>query len=300
VVGSVRFATYLSEFLLNGSAESLAALKTFGQELTGLCDTEFDELLTHIRTSTDEAAKLLSINTSNLPRPADILAQANTQLLEIALREHVAKSEVTIKSAVLELENRKLKQRNTELNQLTGVDALTGLNNRGAFDECFERLVDSCLRESHLVGVIFADIDNFKQLNDTYGHQLGDEVLRRVAKIIKSQVRESDFVARYGGEEFVVITSRCPEHVIATIAERIRSRVEEEYIEYQDHQIQVTVSVGVCVTTEQALPINSSAALANSILQEADSAMYHCKRTGRNQTFIRRWETSIKSIAHNP
>jgi two-component system, cell cycle response regulator len=288
LVQIVRFASAVGEYLTRDGDKTIHnELCELAQSIWKLAENEVNGLLDEVRSRTDEAAALMAIDTNQLPRPADLLARANEQLAEIAMREHAVITQVSLQSAVLEMENRRLRERNTALHEQAGVDSLTGLHNRGAFDEVFETMVGSCVRRGSTVGVIFADVDNFKKLNDTCGHQFGDEVLRRVARILKSTVRGSDFVARYGGEEFVIIAADCPAHVVNAISERIRGRVESEEFQCNGRAVSVTISVGGCVAPSSAVTEDVDQALAKAMLQQADDAMYHCKRNGRNQILVK-------------
>jgi diguanylate cyclase (GGDEF)-like protein len=285
-VRTIRFATSLGE-LLSGRSSTNAhdRLLYLGKAMMSLDEEQLNGMLDELRDLTDEAAKLMSIDTTQLARPSEILAQANSRLVEIALREHAAKSQVSVKSAALERENRKLRQRNSELHDRADMDALTGLYNRGSFDQLLQENVCEALVEGTSIGLIFADLDEFKSLNDTYGHKFGDEVLRRVARIIRSQVRDTDVVARYGGEEFVIITARCPLHIVQAIVERIRRGVECEQFLRNGDPIQVTVSVGACVADTSQVHFTRDT-FGDYLLQRADAAMYYCKRTGKNQTCV--------------
>jgi diguanylate cyclase (GGDEF)-like protein len=286
VVRTVRFATSLGELLSGrGSTNAHNRLLTLGKALMGLDEANLNAMLEEMRDLTDEAAQIMAIDTTQLARPSTILARANSRLVEIALREHAAKSEVSVKSAALERENRKLRQRNSELHDRADMDALTGLHNRGSFDTLIKENVSDAVMDGSSIGLIFADLDCFKALNDTYGHKFGDEVLRRVARVIRSQVRDSDVVARYGGEEFVIITARCPLHIVQAIAERIRSGVESQPFSWNGEEVQVTVSVGACVTDILQAQVSGDD-FADYLLQRADAAMYRCKRDGKNQTCI--------------
>ncbi len=130
---------------------------------------------------------------------------------------------------------------------------------------------------------MFADIDKFKNLNDTYGHQFGDYVLQRVAQVFANEVRASDVVGRYGGEEFVVLAGRTSENGIARLAERVRAAIEAEVIEFEGKRVPVTVSVGAAV----AVPERGETDLGDRLVAAADEAMYDSKENGRNQVHSR-------------
>ena len=129
--------------------------------------------------------------------------------------------------------------------------------------------------------VLFADLDNFKHVNDTYGHPCGDQVLRAVARIIRSACRDLDLVARYGGEEFTCVLTETDMLAGAQLAEAIRLAVADQPVPYEDIAVPVTMSVGVA-TMEGGQHFADEAQLLNS----ADRAMYAAKRGGRNRVRI--------------
>jgi diguanylate cyclase (GGDEF)-like protein len=154
------------------------------------------------------------------------------------------------------------------------VDALTGLPNRRYFDE-FCGLLARRRRADDAVGVLMIDIDRFKDLNDRYGHAVGDEVLREVGGAIVAAVRDDDVPARYGGEEFVVLLRNPSRTVAIDVGERVRSAVGS--LDLRGHGVpRVSVSVGVAVASFPDQPIDS-------LLAEADGALYRAKRAGRDR-----------------
>jgi len=167
-----------------------------------------------------------------------------------------------------------------ELKQLAFVDNLTRVFNRNYWTQ---RLIEETKRadRSHtpLTLVIF-DIDNFKRCNDQFGHIAGDEVLRRIAGIIKENSREVDYVGRYGGEEFGLILPNLTEEIAFNVTERIRKQVESsEFIRNEYQKISVTLSAGIAVYPQDA---NNE----NDLIDAADKAMYLSKKRGKNRTSI--------------
>ncbi|MFM0377820.1 diguanylate cyclase [Paraburkholderia strydomiana] len=160
------------------------------------------------------------------------------------------------------------------------VDGLTGLHNRRYLDRYVEQLLSSRLDTVHgqPVTVIFADIDYFKNFNDSYGHQTGDDCLREVGQCIRSTLRSSDTLARYGGEEFVVVLENCGQEEASQIAEFIRVAVESLTLDHGGSPLgHVTLSIGVAHGD-----IGSKADL-DGLFVSADSALYVAKRAGRNR-----------------
>jgi diguanylate cyclase (GGDEF)-like protein len=168
------------------------------------------------------------------------------------------------------------------LKQLGMTDSLTGLANRRYFDERLREELMRAVRYGVPVGCLFIDIDRFKHINDTYGHQTGDRALAAVAACVRQQVRLGDTVARYGGEEFAALVQGDRADAL-TVAERVRLAVEKLYLQ-DDHgeRIELTVSVGVAARTVSGAA-SDAVALGRAMMEEADRAMYQAKRNGRNR-----------------
>lgn len=149
-------------------------------------------------------------------------------------------------------------------------DGLTGIANRKYLDKRLEEMI----KNNTTFSIIMLDIDHFKRVNDNYGHQAGDEVLKHFAKTISKTVRPGDLVARYGGEEFAVVCS-CDAQNIRKIAERIREAVEATPVQTCAGTINITASLGVA----QRRPEDT----AESLIQRADGFLYQAKQEGRNR-----------------
>ncbi|MBI4064186.1 MAG: GGDEF domain-containing protein [Elusimicrobia bacterium] len=168
------------------------------------------------------------------------------------------------------------------LEQLSRVDGLTGVFRRGVFDQ---RLDDEVLRAKTFkttLGLLFLDVDHFKNINDRWGHPFGDVVLKKITALIQNSLYETDFVARYGGEEFAVLLPRTNEEGALKKAEIIRRRVESEifYQEDKNTKIGATVSIGVAFFPKDARD-------AQGLIRAADEALYYCKENGRNKVASR-------------
>ena len=154
-------------------------------------------------------------------------------------------------------------------------DPLTDTGNRIAMDQTLQREIEMSRRHSQPLSLLMLDIDHFKQINDTYGHSAGDEVLKAVAASIKSQLRNVDMVFRFGGEEFMILLSNTSREAAAMVGERLRFAAQAQDYVAEGKIIELTVSLG-CSTL---LPGES----AESLLRRADSALYVAKREGRNR-----------------
>ncbi|MGB6547176.1 MAG: diguanylate cyclase [Candidatus Acidiferrales bacterium] len=155
-------------------------------------------------------------------------------------------------------------------------DSLTGLLNRTAVNEIIDREIARTIREGTEFSVIMADIDNFKSINDTYGHAIGDAVLREMARRLQASIRPYDSIGRYGGEEFLVVSPGCGLTSAAEQAERIRKCIYEEPIQAAGVTIPATMSLGFAVA-----PIEAT--LAIDLVRVADAALYCAKNNGRNR-----------------
>jgi diguanylate cyclase (GGDEF)-like protein/PAS domain S-box-containing protein len=171
----------------------------------------------------------------------------------------------------VEYENQ-LKALNQKLQSLAVTDGLTGLHNHRAFQDYLEEQFQVAMRNKQPLAVILMDVDHFKQYNDTYGHQAGDEVLRQVAQILSAHVREGDFVARYGGEEFVIVLPRTDLESAVAVAERLREAVQSAEWRLRP----VTGSFGVaCIRPDMET--------RQELIEAADQALYQAKKNGRNR-----------------
>lgn len=188
-----------------------------------------------------------------------------------------------------DITDRKLLEEQLSLLALT--DGLTGLANRRAFDQMLEREWNRTLREGSQISLLLLDIDHFKQFNDRYGHQFGDDCLRAVASAVVGAVRASDIAARYGGEELSVVLPACDLSGATEIAERIRCSVESLRLVHDgmieghgrscpQSNVSVTVSIGVATALARH---GGTMRMAESLLMAADNALYKAKEAGRNR-----------------
>jgi diguanylate cyclase (GGDEF)-like protein len=168
----------------------------------------------------------------------------------------------------------KLEQAKKQLETLSRTDALTNIYNRGFFWQRTEQELTLAKKQSSPVALILFDIDNFKTFNDTYGHAVGDQILKVCAETASKSIRANDYIARYGGEEFAVFLQTCSPQEAQEVSERIRLNIAAIDFPYNDLKLHITVSVGL-VTTHKALPLETLA-------KTADQAMYQAKHQGKN------------------
>lgn len=255
-----------------------------------LCFTFFDltakavgEYLDRTRIRIDRAGAIFAIDFDELSSPSDLMAEANEQLARLAVREHMASTQMEIQRQAIEHVNQELESKNQELQERATRDPLTLLYNRAFFADALTSAINASARSGALVGVVFSDIDHFKKLNDNYGHQFGDEVLRGVAKIHADVLRKSDVVARYGGEEIVVLVHQPTEKGLEKLSERLREAVESASFQIGGKRVPVSISIGASI----AIPERDPGDLALRLVAAADEAMYESKQSGRNRAHLR-------------
>lgn len=191
------------------------------------------------------------------------------QSAELLARIRAAKRIVDLQKELLET--------NKRLELLSITDGLTKLHNHRYFQDELNRAFEETQRYQRPLSLAMIDLDFFKKINDTYGHAVGDDVLREVARLFQESVRSTDLVARYGGEEFAVMMPETTIDDAAISAEKIRSMIESTPIQTQAGPVNTTVSIGVA-SVPQSRTHNSK-----ELIIAADKALYRAKRSGRNQ-----------------
>jgi diguanylate cyclase (GGDEF)-like protein len=189
------------------------------------------------------------------------------------------KARIRVGLRVLELEDNLVQAREAMRFKATH-DTLTGVWNRGAILETLDREISRSRRELLPLGVLIADLDHFKSINDTYGHLTGDAVLREVTRRMQTQVRPYDAVGRYGGEEFLILLPGCGGSETREKAERLREAIVQIPVETPTGALRITMSIGAAAVGDWP---NET---ANRILQMADLALYRAKEDGRNRTVM--------------
>jgi diguanylate cyclase len=167
-----------------------------------------------------------------------------------------------------------IKKKAEKLEQESLIDKLTGVNNRTAYDKKITETIANIKRYNEPAALMICDIDCFKIINDTYGHNIGDLALKKFATLLIEKLRETDFVARYGGEEFAVILPHLPLDEAKASGERVRENIYKSIFSYKENDILLTVSVGISTFRKDDTAI--------SVFERADRALYLAKHSGRN------------------
>jgi len=166
-----------------------------------------------------------------------------------------------------------------EMERLATIDGLTQVPNHRHFQTLLNQQLEVATRYGQRIGLMLFDIDHFKRFNDTYGHAIGDLVLKEVARCVGMAIRSSDMIARYGGEEFVVLMPQADEVGAMQSAERVRAAVEGMAIPHEGRMLKVTISIGVCLFPDMA-------SVKQDFIDGADKAMYFSKKNGRNRVTL--------------
>ncbi|MCP3911065.1 MAG: GGDEF domain-containing protein [Actinomycetia bacterium] len=276
-IGDDRLARILhcslaGEALLDpeGDGLGLEEYELSGQELLGIEPEVLDQLISDAEQEIHDMAGLLEVDMAGFSTE-DLLVRARSRLVDISL---LSLHEESVRAQDLEIENRRLESE-------ARTDALTGLANRGAFDETLERLIEERLANDipRRLGLLMFDIDHFKRINDTYGHQAGDAILTALGKLLDGFGRADDLAARYGGEEFVVVFPQITTTEAYLVAERLRDQIGEMVADTPAGPLRITVSAGVATLADPRLG-------AKRLISLADGALYRSKNEGRNRTTV--------------
>ncbi len=208
-------------------------------------------------------------------------------LIHHSIAQEDKDKEIMRRNKELKLANEHLKLLTLELDKQTKEDSLTKLYNRRYFDSLLEKEFNRSRRYHKPMAVMICDIDNFKQVNDNFSHQVGDQVLIKIAEIFMKDIRRNDTIARFGGEEFVALFPESDINKAFEICERLRNSVEKYPWSEISSGLRVTISIGICDDT--------SLANGEAMISKADNALYEVKENGKNHTRI--WDNKEMLIA---
>ena len=276
LLASVMYASASVAEVFNGDVDSerLDDVKERCLELISISPAALEETLDDLHTNVTDMAALFKLEIGESVSYDALRSQAMMQLARISLSAERDRTEAAqlAKQAQHELE---------ELSRKASIDGLTQIANRQAFDEKLKEVLEQARAEGGSVSLIMLDLDRFKKLNDTYGHQAGDEVLRRVGECLKTACQAPATAARYGGEEFAVILTDATTRAVQTLAEMIRQRIEGLSFDYDNQPIRCTASLGAA-----HVDLKRELATPKDIIERADECLYDAKRSGRNRVEI--------------
>lgn len=265
-----RVAACISDYFYGyATGPALEKYVQTAAEHLGLNRNAAMDLIDNVSERFRESADMFDADAYALPDPSDLMAGANQQLAALAFAAEQSQADLATEMEAL---------RRQAIH-----DPLTNVYNRVYFDDVFSQEADLCRRNARSIGLIFLDIDHFKNLNDTYGHQFGDSVLIELANSFTTQLRESDVLARFGGEEFVILARQTTYDGLGILCERLRNAAERANLVHEGTRVPVTISVGAAFLQ----PKSHEAEITERLIREADEAMYSVKKCGRNGVSVR-------------
>jgi diguanylate cyclase (GGDEF)-like protein len=196
-------------------------------------------------------------------------------------QEHIERIQTFANEAAIAIHKMRLFD---QLNLLATMDSLTGISNRRYFLAQAEKEFERSMRYTENLSIIMIDIDHFKDINDTYGHAAGDQVLYEVAQLCKQSLREVDPIGRYGGEEFIIMLPQTDAVEAYIVADRLRSLIDTHTFTYKSENIHITISLGTTSLDDQGYSLKL-------LLDRSDQALYMAKQEGRNR---------VKRYIHKP
>ncbi len=247
-------------------------------ETYGLNREEISDLINSIGENVLEVLDNFSIPPGAMKPFSQIMQEANEELGRLNYSYEEMVLELTQAKQNAEQLAIELKQANDKLRELALRDGLTNLYNHRYFHEVFELQIQNSLRYNHPLSLMIIDIDQFKRVNDTYGHPFGDQVLKEISQVMVRLVRRSDIVARYGGEEFAIILPETGTVSARVLAQRLRRGIEQHTLHHHGKTISVTVSIGLVGSDMKDVEL-----AVESLISRGDRALYKAKWSGRNR-----------------
>jgi len=233
----------------------------------------FNRIVKEVSLLRDMTNKFKDLDFSDVPKLNEMLRREKTKDELFYL-----KRAILVMAQELEDTISKLEQEKRTFEEMAYTDPLTGLSNRRFFLREANRMLEFAKRYKEPLALMMLDIDNFKRINDEYGHDVGDLVLKELARVIKENIRSSDIPARFGGEEFVVLLPRTDERGAVMVADRIRNSFRNSHIQVNGKDVWTTVSIGVALY-EHGEDLDS-------LIKKADEALYEAKRKGKDRVEV--------------
>lgn len=270
----LHISSLIVDAVVERRADKMAALRVWS-ELWARLDAEMTNFF--VDSLRGEIEEIQSIYESDNLGDEDLLQLAHKRMVEVSLATATNLSITAQRVEESEQKVEDLRKERDQLAQQVTADPLTGIYNRKFFDQRLNEELKRFERHKTPLSLILLDIDHFKKLNDTYGHQAGDAVLKTVTRTIRKCLRSSDVVARYGGEEFAVIAPETDSQGAVSSANRMRTCLERLKVVHNGHRLSVTASFGV-VTATDPTRINTP----EKLIEVSDACLYEAKRSGRN------------------
>ncbi len=262
--------------------------KTQAKRRLQITNDKLDDFLERVHTEVKETAKFFDLKIKNQKSVAEVLQIANAELSILNLSYEQMNRALVEKTVQLEILTAELEKKNRILEKLANIDGLTEAYNHRYFQGFLSSEIKRGERNDYPISVVMIDIDNFKKFNDSYGHQVGDYILKEFATVAREMVREYDMFARYGGEEFVLVLPETKSSDAEKIAEKLRAKIAEHTFKHEMESYHITASFGVADIHPAKDKFGK-----NELIAYADEALYTAKKKGRNRVCVysgkKRW-----------
>lgn len=282
VVRIVHLADLLAAIFTSPTPEVIhQSFRHQARKLLGLDDRVLDAIVGRIAEAIDASAHSFGLDLTPTRSVAEILEEANQRLTQLHLSYEAMNRELVRSKQRLEQLQAELSHKNALLEQLANIDDLTGMANHRHFRAALDRELDRATDNNANLSLLMVDIDRFKSINDSRGHQVGDAVLREFCRQTAAKLRNYDLLARYGGEEFAVLLPETGADEAMIVAEKIRRMIEQHPFVEPTDPIRVTVSIGIAATGPRR-----DRPSPGELIGLADQALYEAKNSGRNRSVL--------------
>lgn len=283
ICATVR-AVYLSDLLMNilFSDKPVVYHQQFRKEaakLLGMTAEDIESILDQVHIKVKEAGTYFNLKIKQPQSVQEILQEANIRLSLINLNYDQMNKKLIQTTMHLENLTRELEVKNKKLDNLANIDGLTGVYNHRFFQNVLEQESKRAARNNSSLSLLLVDIDHFKKVNDSYGHQVGDFILTQFCKTLQDHIRQYDILARYGGEEFVIILPETSAADALVVGEKLRAIIESAVFDDNREKYQITASFGLATGT----PATDENFTKSILISAADQALYEAKEKGRNR-----------------
>lgn len=248
------------------------------ETLLGISGNAVDKILETVNHEVSLAAEYFGLKIEGTPSIPEILQKANIELGLLNMSYEQINRELVNAKIELERLNGELQEKNSYLEEIANLDGLTEVYNHRYFQETLDRELNRAVRSGRPLSLILIDLDKFKNINDFYGHQAGDFVLKEACSLWGELLRDYDLLARYGGEEFVVVLPETGVEEALAVTEKLRQATQDHSFDNKGERYLVTASFGISIFDPE-----DEKATKSQLIEQADEALYSAKRKGRNR-----------------
>jgi len=259
--------------------ESMKETRLEAEDAFGLESKELEDFLVEVFDEVEKSAEFFGVKLEQQANYAEILQNANHELSEMNLSYEQMNRKLIKANKRAEKLARQLQDANDKLKELVNIDSLTGVNNRRSMERILEHEFKRAQRYDRHLAILMMDIDHFKKVNDTHGHQQGDFILKELSEKVGEALRDTDMLVRYGGEEFLIMLPETKLYSARITAERIRRLIEgHEFAHPPDSTMHVTISIGLAELLNE-----ENCTSTEALIKFADLKLYEAKENGRNR-----------------